>query len=249
MHHLSAYHITGVAAPIAFVDVPAVPDPAITIVNNHPIFQSAIQLLLGHAFGDADLTEVKVQTPKVRAIQVPSMRPLDCSTLPQTRPPVDYWLRHPLSLNPIDENQVLMSAGGSASDYYAGLWFGDGNMNVPPGDVFTARGTAVITGVTNQWASGPFILDSPLPAGIYAVIGFDAFGTNAAYMRLIFPNQVWRPGIIAGQDATFINCPSFRFGQLGTFGTFSSYAQPNLDLLCVGACTAQEIYLDIVKVA
>lgn len=250
LHHLSIY--TGsFSASSTDSDLPAAADPAVTLVNSHPIFPVPIQAIMAYGFGAATLNRLRLSTPKLRAINVPYLRPLDIATAPTSRTPLVEWFHHPLSLNPIDENQILITQSAAvATQFFAGVWFGDGNWNVPQGDLFTIRATATITLTANAWQGGAAItLDQPLPAGIYSVVGMDCWATNLAFARLVFPNQVWRPGIVAGAAESFIVSRYFRWGNLGEFGRFATFALPQLDTFATTAGSqAVQLFLDIVRI-
>lgn len=251
MFHLSVFTATAGGGAGTLVDMPAVPDPAVTLTNNnHVVFESDIQAQLFYSFGQTDITQVQFQTPRLRPIALPSIRPFDAAVAPSTRPPVSNYKRSPLMLNKIDENsmQVSFTTGTSGHIYYAGAWFTDGNVSPAQGMVYSMNFTASITAVQQQWTPGVMTFQQTLPAGLYAVVGLDVWGTNLAFARLIFPRQQWRPGILAGGSAAFIQAPCFRTGELGNYGTFQSYAQPQLDVFAIGANSAQAGILDLVKV-
>src|SRR5271165_7498115 len=112
LYHLSLYSSTpGAASTLA--DVPAVQDPAVTLTNGHPIFPVPIQCVGAYAGGALVLTRAQLTTPKLRAITPTNLRPLDVAAVPTSRPPLIEYFRHPISLNPIDENQVLASTSRS----------------------------------------------------------------------------------------------------------------------------------------
>lgn len=252
MFHLSVFQLASPAtAAFSLSDMPAVADPSVTLTQTgHIVFEMDIQLELAYAFGQTDITAAQFQTPRLRPIALPSIRPLDVAVLPSTRLPISRFTRNPLKLNKIDENsmQISGSVGTIANKYYAGAWFGDGNKSKSQGQQYAVFFTAAIVAVANAWTAGVIALNTTLPAGKYAVVGMDIFGTNLAFARLVFPRQQWRPGVVAGQNAAFINAPCFRDGDLGDFGTFESYAQPQLDIFAVGANSAQTGILDLVKI-
>jgi hypothetical protein len=66
--------------------------------------------------------------------------------------------------------------------------------------------------------------------------------------RLIFEDQIDRPGGIGSSAADLNNEPMFLKGGLGVWGRFNSNRMPNVEFLCNAADTAQEIYLDIIRV-
>jgi hypothetical protein len=120
-----------------------------------------IQLINAYAGGAVVLTRAKFTTPKLRAINNVNLRPLDVAAVPSTRPPLVEFFHHPLSLNPIDENQVLASTSAlAATPLLIAAWYGDGNFNVPAGDMFSIHASQSITTVANAWATGPITLCS-----------------------------------------------------------------------------------------
>lgn len=248
LHHLSIYSTTSGGA-VTDQDAPAIADPAVTLVNGHPIFPVPIVTYWAHAFGDTDLSRVKLTTPKLRAINNVNLMPLDVAATISSRPPVVEWFHHPLSLNPIDENQVLVSSGAALTIANVAIAFGDGNFNVPQGDLFTIAFTASITTVANSWVTGAITLESPLPAGRYAVVGGTVFGTNAQYFNFVFPNQVWRPGALAYGTVAGINSRYFRWGNLGVWGEFETFAIFQLSIQASAAATTTHTgFADIVRI-
>jgi len=249
--HALVVYTSSFAAASTDSDLPAAADPTVTITNNHPIFPVPIQVYAAHTFGSATtLTRVKLTTPKLRAINVVNLRPIDAAAAPSSRPPIVEYFHHPLALNPIDENQILITqSAAAATQFYAAVWFGDGNFGVPGGDMFALHTSQSITLVANGWAAGTMTLDQPLPAGRYSVVGMDAYGPNLLYARLAFPNQVWRPGTIAGTGNTFINSRYFRWGNLGEWGQFESFATMQLDTFgsAAGAQTI-DVTLDLIRI-
>jgi hypothetical protein len=254
MFHLSLYALTPPGAPFSLLDVPAVEDSVITIVNRHPIFQTPIELINWYANGSVDISRVVLQTPKVRVIQNPSLRPFDAAAVPSTRNFFPDYRRHPLHLNAIDENQMLMSgSAGTGAAYVVAAWFGDGQYAASAGDVLTVHAvTPALTTPALTYASATFSIDTPLPAGQYTVVGMDAYAAGLDFARLIFPGQQpypWRPGVVCGQDPTFQGGYCFRFGALGNYGSFMSYAQPQIETFSYAglAGVPVDLFLDLIK--
>jgi hypothetical protein len=211
-------------------------------------------LINWYAFGATDITRVTMETPKLRVLQNPSLRPFDAAAIPTTRNFFPDYRRHPLRLNAIDENAMKMSgSAGNGAAYVVGAWFGDGQYSATSGDIYTVRGvTGNLTTPAGVWSSAIFQIDTPLPAGRYTVIGMDAFATGLAFARLIFPGQSpypWRPGIVCGAAPGFQGGYCFRMGAMGDYGSFLSYAQPQLEVWSVAglAGVPVELYLDLIK--
>ena len=158
------------------------------------------------------------------------------------------------------ENMQLKTAESVAGDDRAAtvlIWLGDGNYgigNIMAVGMKTIRGTAAITATAlgNAWGAGAITFEQSLEAGMYAVVGMKMLSATAIAARLIFPNQGARPGCIGyatpltGVGA--IENPMFRNGNLGIWGTFSHTSPPQLEIMAAAADTAEEVYLDVVKI-
>jgi hypothetical protein len=195
----------------------------------------------------ANLVRLRLNTPKYRTISLPSLVPINGTlTVPS---PVNIFnaMDYPLPVNAVDEIEIdATNSSGSADNEAAicGIKFGD----VPwtPGTPIRVRATATVTCSTGTWVNGTMTLDQTLPAGVYAVIGMLAVGTNLAAARLVFPASVWRPGCVAMNADKNIPHPLFDRHLLGCWGLFESINLPSVDFLSVGSCTSQEVYLDLV---
>ncbi len=251
LFHFSLYTSTPGAA-VTDADSPAATDPAVTIVNGHPIFPVPIQVAF--AYSGLALTQLraKLTTPKIRCFNNVNLRPLDnAAVTPASRPPLVEYFHHPLSLNPIDENQILVTTSAiAATPIYTGVGFHDGNYNVAQGDMFSIHATCAGVSTADAWSTQAITLDQPLPAGRYQVIGYDSYATTNLFSRIVFPNQVWRPGNISGAASTYINSRYFRWGNLGAWGEFETFALPQVDIWnSAGGTNAMDITMDLVRVA
>lgn len=251
MHHLTAFQYVAGGAAFTLQRAAAIPDSQLTFSQaGNPFFPVPVNLRMAYVWGQTDLSDAEITTPKLRPINPPHLRPLDASVYPATRPYTVPYRKYPLSLNANEEISVLLSGatGTNLAVYNAALWLETAYTPAPMGDVYTVRGVATITNVVGGWASGTIALDQILPAGTYSCVGLDGFGTNVALMRLVFAGGMWRPGCICGVTAAYINAPCFRMGELGEFGRFTNTTIPNLEVFALGAGNAQTVFLDLVKV-
>lgn len=247
--HLAAYFSAAVTNGVANFDLPAINDGIITRNSaNHYILPDPGKLRAGAAFG-ATLSRTRINTPALRYIGLPYIAPINASiTIPS---PVNVW--NPGEYGPAiprsDEIALETTISGGAPEAGFGfLWFGFGRMEQPSGQEYRIRFTGTVTGVTGAWANGSITFDSVLPAGIYAITGLDVQGTNLLAARLIFPGGGWRPGCLARNTLAQIPNTIFTDGQLGMFGQFDSVNPPNLEIIVSGANTAQEGYMDVVRI-
>jgi len=105
------------------------------------------------------------------------------------------------------------------------------------------RGAGTTTAAAGVWTQCPITWQDTLPAGIYAVVGLEFVGVTALAARVIFEDQVPRPGCVgSGLLATGSN-DIFLGGRLGIWGRFNSNRMPNIEILCNAADTAQTVFL------
>jgi hypothetical protein len=249
--HTLAYTKLDTAAT-ANEDIPAVTDSVVTVQNNHYIVQSDMNLLAAYA-RDAGATNARIFTPQLLKVGIPSVSPVNANAAPITLPPMDYYPPAKLRIPAIDEIAFQISNGGAGGVRAIGaIWLStpDHNFNVPPGDAYTLRATATITGVANAWTTGPITFEQVLPAGTYQVVGLNVIGATTELARIVFMGGGWRPGVIVMPAVGNYNWEYFRFGNSGLLGTFVSTAQPQLDVFqTTAAATAYTIFMDVVKVA
>jgi hypothetical protein len=165
-------------------------------------------------------------------------------------PGVADYRGNPLRIKGLEEIAVEAThttAGGAVSTI--GLWIADKPiMPAPQGDVFTLRGTATTTLTANAWSLLAITWQDSLPAGNYACVGLQVQGATAKLARMIFEDQINRPGCLGQTNVADNSHPIFRMGGLGTFGRFTSNRMPNVEVLAGAADTVQEIYMDIVRI-
>jgi hypothetical protein len=133
--------------------------------------------------------------------------------------------------------------------------FGDGNRNVPQGDMYTLRATTSFTPTANAWSiSGAITFDDTLMGGQYSIIGLEMYNTGGVAARLVFPGppiagmiaQV-RPGVIMPTANGSEHVRYHRYGFLGEYGRFESFAPPQVEVLQTGATTNPDVYMDVIQ--
>jgi hypothetical protein len=247
MQHLLAFTKLDSAAATN-EDIPGVTDGWATLTNNHYILQRPMDILAAY-HQNAGATNARINTPKFRSVNIPSVQPVNVSGAPVNVPPLVYFPPTKLNIRAIDEIAWEASNSGAGGvRATAGLWLWDGNATVPAGDLYTVRATATITGVTGAWANGALTFDQSLPAGTFAVVGMDAIGANGVFARLIFQTGGVRPGCIMRPAVTNYMWPFFRMGNCGEWGRFANTAAPLLEVFVTGAQTAQTVFLDLIQV-
>lgn len=247
MHHTLAWRLS--LADATETDMTPVTDSIWTIQNGH--FLPAIDwLLLAQYFGAASPTRARLVTPTFRQVTTPFVRPINTDIVPGNLPSVADYRANPLRFRALEEIQLLGTQTSGGAAVAVGLaWVSRAGLTpMPAGDVYTLRGTGTTTAVAGAWTQVAVTWQDTLPQGIFAVVGGNFIGTTCLAGRLIFEDQIDRPGGIGSSAADLNNEPMFLKGGLGIWGRFNSNRMPNVEFLCNAADTAQEIYLDIIRV-
>lgn len=275
MFRLVAFHEVATAADadtsVTLANLAGLADQHITVTgDNIQIPPETPNLMAVYAQGGS-LTAGETAILDQARLEAPSLKPyIDIAALTGLAATADDQV--PLSPTPINnyigkginfvpgENMQAKTAESVAGDDRAAtilVWLGDGNYNagnLAMAGMHTIRATAAIaaTALGNAWGAGAITFEQALPAGVYAVLGMKVFGATIIAGRLIFPNQGARPGCIGyatpltGVGA--IENPMFRNGNLGIWGSFTHTSPPQLEIIAAAADTAQEVYLDVVKI-
>lgn len=248
MYHLACYNSL-VSAGAINADISAITDQSLTISNGHYVLTENARLVAAYAQGE-NILRARVNTPKLRATSLPYLEPVNRATAPGDLPPYVSYGQYALGLDPIDEIafETTNDLASSTERHYIGAWFKFGERPVPVGPAFTVRATSSFTATANAWTAGAVVLDQVLPAGRYSVVGMRTIGTNLVLGRMIFPNQVIRPGVIASASEGESDFNMCRYGSMGELGQFDSIAQPQLEVIASGANTAQTLYMDLIRV-
>lgn len=247
-HHLLAFSNGAVPNGSVLTDITAVQDGWASIQNNHFLTPADSRLIAAAVVG-ATVNRSRIVSPTLRAIILPNITPLNVGALVATTMPFSKYGHTNALIRKIDELEVDIAQGGAGAERdSAFLWLSDGNWNIPPGDIYTARATATITGVTGSWVNGSMTLDAGLPAGRYSCVGMAAVGTNLGAARLAPITAGRRPGCLGQTTAAIVPDQFFRFGHMGEWLQFEHTAMPTLDVFALGANTAQEIFLDLIKI-
>jgi hypothetical protein len=94
------------------------------------------------------------------------------------------------------------------------------------------------------------VFEQTLPAGTYAVVGFEHVGPTAVAARLIFPGSVHRPGTVAGITLGSRTFQGFYEGLFGIYGHFKTISLPYVEVLTTAAdaVNQHEGYLRVCRV-
>lgn len=248
MHHTLAWRAS--IADITAVDLTPVPDSILAINNAHFVPQVDHNLLYAYFGAAGTANRARFISPSLRQVSTPWIRPVNGAIVPLDEPNVADYTMNPLRIRGLEELQVeaFQTTGGAAVVVVvAGVTKGIRSA-APQGDIYTMRGTAATTAAAGAWTLSTVTWQDVLPVGRYAVVGLDSFGATMISARLIFEDQIERPGNVAQSLFSGNGHPMFRKGGLGTWGYFTANRMPNVEILCNAADTAQEYFLDLIRV-
>ena len=154
---------------------------------------------------------------------------------------------------PLDNNEELdayfLQSNAGAEQAYVLIAFCDGPFAKVTGRMQTMHAVGSTTLVANSWTAVTLTLDNGLDGGIYAVVGLSAFSAGALAARLVpRGSSPFRPGVPAAQARDQAKPSNWRYGGWGEFLRFPNTAVPQVEFLSVSADTAEEVYLDLIKV-
>lgn len=247
--HLVAFGQAALDASAGLVTLPFIADPLVRASSN--IMQLMDDWMLNWTyFGGVGLTRARLSNASGRVRGYPNLYPLMSSVLSGSDPVVNDMRAFPHQLRN-GENVTIQVTNGAANDVIGlvNLCRGDMNYNIPQSGLRKVRFTAALTSVAYTW--GPesnVVLDDDLEAGMYAIYGMQIYEADIIAARLIFQNQVERPGVVAHQTVNQKPWEALA-GGLGFFGTFNSLTPPFIQCMHVASAVQAEIgYLLIGKV-
>lgn len=246
MFHTVVYE--GSIAATVDTDLAAQTDNIETIQNSHIVPQR--DKLLQYAYvGAVTLIRTKVTSPSIRQYSPIQLRPIDTAAAPSSRTPVCDFRTNPQLLKAFEEIQVQATdSAAGPNQCNAVLGLSEGPLQpAPNGPVWSMRGTGSTTVTANAWTGVPITWADSLAQGTYSVIGLNFLSTTAIAARLIFDQQVMRPGCVCGAADATIPHPMFLKGGLGLWGTFNAFRMPTIEVYCTAADTSQEVFLEFVR--
>lgn len=248
MHHTCVYDKTFTAANTE-TELAAVTDNYLVIQNSHFLPQRDVNLLYAAAMG-ATILRSRINTPTLGVITSPFIMPV--SPLLSMSSPMKFrdFTNYPVKLSKLEEIQVFtVHSAAGAEENTAILGLDMGQQPVPPGTIYTIRGTATATLVAAAWTNlGTITWQNTLTSGLYAVVGAVFQSATGIAGRIIFENTPYRPGGPAQLLITDWTADLFRVGGLGVWGQFHNYAMPTVEMLASAGDTTESVFLDLVKI-
>jgi len=238
--------ISAVLAPL-----PLITDQLFRATGNGVIVDPAHTYLMGVHTQGPTMTRCQLDSPTLRRVLNYEVSPIELAAVAAHGETDSYlFCDQPIKLGQNEELDVEIT--NTAQDHeYVGLMMGDGPIKPVSVQSYRARFTGSTTVTANAWSTCTLTSDQGLQPGTYDVIGVRCKSATGVFFRLVFANQVARPGGKCIQVATVqgvVQQQGNKFGSpnFGIWGTFAFNLVPNLEILCDSADTAQSLDLDLV---
>jgi len=248
MWHLAAFE-QSIDPANALVVINAIREETLFVNGADLRVPTALPNIIGAAatINDASLVRAQIQSPSLRVFANLDVEPIINGLVFGSPPEQSFWPESPVAVT-ADEalNFAVQSDPAAAAIHRGFIFLSDGAQTPVTGRMFTVRCTGAATLVTGTWVNGNLTFGQTLPAGQYIIVGMRARGTNLVAARLVFPEQIPRPGVLAVNAIGDTDPYWTRFGRMGVFGTFPHTNPPTVDALGV-TDTTQVYELDLVR--
>lgn len=218
----------------------------------------------------ANMENISPQAASMLPLPYPNLASNNVGTAMNSPAAVWDFSRSPKPLRPTEQFNIFASQiSGGAETETVFVQFTDGIVTPAPalatapalngnGMLTTVHATATTTLTANAFTQVTPILDLPLPAGFYALVGARVMSAKAIAFRLAPINEpLWRPGGTAVQAATDLDYPGQRFinnltGTMSHWGVWLTFFQntvPNVQIFSTAADTKEDMWFDLIKIS
>ncbi len=249
MWHMAAY-FEDPGAAIVNSRINALQDQVLVIRNNDFFLRDSMDLAWAAAMG-ATLDDARLESPSLRIPTFPYIRPITVGVIPIAEPRVSDYSQQPFRLKGQEQLGLFATDPAVGPGNITGLvGLMQTSRPMPGGNIYKMRGVSTTAVVANVWSTiEPVTYTNDLPDGRYALVGMEHIAANGQGARVIFFDQVLRPGCVSIVDIGDKTHDLFIQGRLGNWGEFESDRVPNLEALCDGADAAHEVYLYLIQVS
>lgn len=246
MFHLLAWTEDCVTATAT--DLNAVTDDIMQIQNNHFILPQDMFAMFQMGMA-TNITRLQLSSPTIRQVSDVDVWPLNLALVGQARAPFQPLWDYPFRLRGQEELVMTGTQTAGVNQRITALMaITPGQQISPSGDRYKIRATSVTAATANAWTTIALTFDNQLPVGQYAVVDAQHFSTNGQGFRLIFDNQILRPGKPSLPLVTTEPNSLWLGADLGEWGRFNTIGLPRCQVLCNAADNAHTLLLDVVRV-
>lgn len=235
-NHVLAFAKAALDASGGDVQLIGVPEQAFSLSGSNN-FQIPVPLKAYAAYaGGVGLARARINTGSLRQRGFPQIFPLNATVLPPSPAKVMHYENFPLQLVKEEDLRIDVT-NGAANDVVCGVWVtpDDMDFNINSRDLRAIRFTASVTAASFGWSTpATIILQDLIEGGVYDIYGLAVQSTAGILARLILQGQFYRPGCIIQTPIQSYPDEKF-FGRTGKWGSFNSYALPQIETLETGA--------------
>jgi len=246
--HLAVYR-ESVAAGATNQSIDILAGSGDTVSNNQYFPVQNMDLLGVFGFG-TNMSGIRISTPEIRTIAPLQIRPLvQGSTVPTNANFCDFWGNPPLMRMSENIDVQCSSADAGAQNYTVMLFLGVGNYRKASGPPRRVRATGTTALTANVWTPVVLTFDDNLPQGQYEIQGMEVITATGYAARVITAGNYWRPGVPVYSSLGNRLPAALLDKQYGSYGTFSTLALPQIEVLATAADAAQTVFFDLVKMS
>jgi hypothetical protein len=245
--HVAAYFATLGAGAQTDTDLTALTDGILYIQNNHFLPQVDSSVLWAQANG-ASLTRAKFQSPKIRQLNTAYIRPINQNVSNVNNGNMMILDYGRLVVRGLEELQMLVSDSAGGVKQTTCFCLGANRVAIPNGDVLNFRATGTTAQAANAWTACPLTFEVLPPVGTYVVIGAECIAATGQAFRFTFDGQYYRPGLPAIPNVQSRLLWEDYYGCCGVWGYFRTTNLPRIEVLSNAADSAQEVYLECIRV-
>ncbi len=233
----------------AIAPIAAVADPSLTVSGDNIQVPNFGAFLVGAYGVGVNLTRAQLQSPSLRRVVNPEIRPIDVAALPLGTGEFMDLFNNPIALDVAEQLQAFASeSGAGATRMNIVAFLGDGKVESITDPIHSVRATSATATVASTWTNGALVFDQVLPVGTYGIVGARAESTNMIAFRFVFQGSTPRPGGIGFATPGAFDMLGQRRGGWGLWGTFDSTTPPTVDFFTDAADAAEVLTLDLIKV-
>lgn len=238
-----------IATTAAFANILGVPDQHITVIANRFYVGDLNNVVGVGACLDADALGAYLDAPSLRRVALYDISPINLGIIPAALT-VLWFPTNPLPLMKNEGLEFLFNgAPAGATQKTAVVMLSDGPIVPVGGEIFSVAADAAITTVAGVWGNGGLVFRQILPVGRYQIVGASCISVNGVAFRFVPIGAANRPGGFCKAAVGDAEYDFQRKGQLGVWCEFDSVTPPSIDMLCSDVDVAQQLILDLVKVA
>jgi hypothetical protein len=250
MFHLAAY-FKSIPNGTVLVEVTQLSDAIIAASNNGFLIPANLPQLAFVAGVGTSLTRIQLTSGSIRKMFPWDIEPVNVVAAIESPARFLDLTDAPFVLDVGEElDAYAVQSAAAAENAYVFVCFSDGPLRPVGGRIQTIHSTSSTTLTANAWTACTLTLDNGLDGGTYAIVGARGFSAGALAFRFVPRGSgvSTRPGGFAVQARDSLTPQRQRNGGWGEWLRFANTAVPQVEFLSVSADTAEEVYLDLIKV-